>query len=200
MQNQHARDGAARATWRGEHVKPRIDTVAKQSWTDAQRALLEPLERRNRLFNIFQTLANHPQLFGQWMSFATYILRDNTLPVRDREILILRIGWLCQAEYEWAQHVVIGRRAGMTDDDFRHIQEGPGAAGLSDHERLLLLATDELHRDACISDATWNALSETYDVKQMMDLVFTVGQYNLVSMALKTFGVQLDEGLEGFEK
>jgi hypothetical protein len=65
---------------------------------------------------------------------------------------------------------------------------------------LLVRATDELHADACLSDATWQALSATYNQQQLMDLVFTVGQYNLVSMALNSFGVQLDDDLEGFEK
>lgn len=181
-------------------MNPRIPPVAAESWTPPQRELLEPLSQSGRLFNIFKTLANHPDLFRDWMPFATYVLRDNSLSRRDREIVILRIGWLCRAEYEWAQHVRIGRRAGLTDDDLRCIRQGPGAPELTDHDRLLLQATDDLHEDACISDATWQALSKTYDVRQMMDLVFTVGQYNLVSMALNSFGVQLDEGLEGFSK
>ena len=185
---------------RSRPKKPRIETVKREAWTPAQRELLEPLEKSGRLYNIFQTLANHPELQRQWMTFATYILRNNTLPPRDREILILRIGWLCEAEYEWAQHVKIGKRAGLTDDEIRQIQQGHAAPAWSEHDRLLLAATDELHADACISDATWQALAKTYDTRQMMDVVFTVGQYNLVSMALNSFGVQLDEGLKGFEK
>ena len=158
------------------------------------------MERTKRLYNVFKTMANHPDLARDWMTFATHILRRNSLGVRDREILILRIGWLCKAEYEWAQHVRLGKTAGLTDDDIRRISEGPAAQGLSDHERLLLRAADELHDDAMVSDATWKALSATYNTRQMMDLVFTVGQYNLVSMALNSFGVQLDEGLDGFGK
>jgi alkylhydroperoxidase family enzyme len=145
-------------------------------------------------------MANHPELARDWMTFATHILRRNSLPPRDREILVLRIGWLCNAEYEWAQHVRIGKRDGLTGDDIRRIGEGPQAAGLSEHDRLLLTAVDELHEDAFVSDATWQALAKSYSTEQMMDLVFTVGQYNLVSMALNSFGVQLDEGLEGFPK
>jgi 4-carboxymuconolactone decarboxylase len=202
QQNSHPKRGTqvTTADKRSRPQQPRIDTVKKESWTPAQRELLEPLEKTGRLYNIFQTLANHPTLQKEWMTFATYILRNNTLPPRDREILILRIGWLCKAEYEWAQHVRIGKRAGLTDDEIRGIQEGPAAALWNDHDRLLLKATDELHADACVSDATWQALSKNYDTRQMMDVVFTVGQYNLVSMALNSFGVQLDEGLEGFEK
>jgi hypothetical protein len=58
---------------------------------------------------------------------------------------------------------------------------------------------DELHGDAMIANATWAALSALFGSEQLMDLVFTVGQYQLVSMALNTFGVQPDEGTPGFD-
>lgn len=148
--------------------------------------------------NIFRTLAHHPKLLKRWLVFANHILGKNTLPPRDRELLILRIGFLCNAEYEWAQHVGIGRRAGLEADEIERIAEGPDARGWSDFDRAQLRAVDELKADSFISDATWEALSQRYNTQQLMDLVFTVGQYTLVSMALNTLGVQLDEGLRGF--
>lgn len=181
-------------------TKPRIEPVTSEHATDVQKQLLKGLERSGRIWNVFATIVNHPVLARDWLTFATYVLRDNTLPPREREVLILRIGWLCQSEYEWAQHVRIGKRAGLSDDDIRRISEGPTAEGLNEGDRLLLQATDELHEDACLSEPTWQKLAKVYDQRQMMDLVFTVGQYHLVSMALNSFGVQLDEGLEGFAK
>ncbi len=180
--------------------KPRIPPVTRETWTPEQQELLQPFDRDGVIFNVYSTMANHPALFRDWLQFASHVLRRNSLPERDREILILRIGWLCKSEYEWAQHVRIGKTVGLTDADIQHIMDGPDAKGVSDHDRLLLQATDELHKDAFISDATWNALSKTYSKEQMMDLVFAVGEYNLVSMALNSFGVQLDDGLEGFPK
>jgi 4-carboxymuconolactone decarboxylase len=181
-------------------AKPRIPPVPRESWTTAEATLLGPLERRGRVYNVLTTMANHPDLARDWLTFATHVLRNSTLPPRDREILILRIGWLCGSEYEWAQHVRLGKREGLGEDDLRHIRQGPGAASASPHDRLLLKAVDELHADAFITDDTWNSLCESYDTRQMMDLVFAVGQYALVSMALNSFGVQLDPGLEGFSK
>ncbi len=145
-------------------------------------------------------MANHPDLARDWLTFGSHILRRNSLPPRDREILILRVGWLCQSEYEWSQHVVIGIGAGLSDDDVRRIRGDAPTAELSEHDQRLVRAADELCEDACLSDATWDALARTYNRLQMMDLVFTVGQYNLVAMALNSFGVQLDPGLKGFEQ
>lgn len=148
--------------------------------------------------NIFRTLVRHPKLMKRWLVFANHILFKSTLPVRDRELVILRIGWLCRAEYEWGQHVIIGRAVGITDDEIARITEGPGDAGWTPFEAALLRATDELHADAMVSDETWKVLAAEYSTEQMMDLVFTIGQYALVSMALNSFGVQLDPGVEGF--
>lgn len=180
--------------------KPRIDPVEKEAWTPEQKKFLEPLEKAGYLYNVFKTMARHPDLTQAWWPFSTYILQGNSLSPRDREILVLRIGWLCNSAYEWAQHVRMGKGLGLSDDDIRRISEGPAAEGLVEHERLLLRAVDELRGDAMISDATWQGLSKTYSPKQMMDVVYTVGQYNMVSMALNSFGVQLDDDLEGFAK
>jgi len=123
---------------------------------------------------------------------------SSTIDPRARELLILRVGWLCQAEYEWGQHVIFGRKAGLTDTEIARIKRGPQAPGWTPFDAALLQAADDLHHDACISDATWAALSTEYSDVQMMDVVFAVGQYHLVSMALNSFGVQLDEGVAGF--
>jgi len=150
------------------------------------------------ILNIFRTLAHHPKLMKRWLVFGNHVLAKSTLPPRERELLILRIGWLCQSEYEFGQHTVIGKQTGLTDSEIKRVTEGPDADGWSDADRLLLQAVDELHHDAFVSDATWKSLSRHLSTEQLMDLVFAVGQYNLVSMALNTLGVQLDEGVPGF--
>jgi 4-carboxymuconolactone decarboxylase len=153
---------------------------------------------RGPILNIFRTLANHPKLTKRWLVFGNHVLARNTLPPRERELVILRIGWLCRSGYEWGQHVRIAKESGLRDDEIARIPRGPDAPGWSDAERALLRATDELRADAFVSDATWQALARDWSTQQLVDLVFAVGQYTLVSMALNTFGVQLDEGVEGF--
>jgi alkylhydroperoxidase family enzyme len=155
------------------------------------------------VLNIFRTLAHHPKLMKRWLVFGNHVLGRSTLSARHRELVILRIGFLCRAPYEWGQHVVIGLGSGLSQPEIDAIPLGPDAAPTkevrwSDLERALLRATDELHQDAMISDATWAALAKELSTQQLMDLVFTVGQYNLVSMALNTLGVQPEPGLPRF--
>lgn len=185
---------------------PRIPPLEQSQWTEAQAKELAPFKdgammfgTKLKAYNVLGTLAQHEAARQKFNVWSNHVMGDtNTLPPREREILILRIGWLCQAEYEWGQHAVIGKGVGLTDEEIARIKLGAEAPGWSAHDALLIRAADELRKDAMISDATWNALAKTYTTQQMMDVVFTVGQYNLVSMALKSFGVQLDEGVKGF--
>lgn len=175
---------------------PRLAPKPESEWDDETRALLA----RNTLgdgpvLNIFATIAHHPKLLKRWMVFGAHVLAKSTLPARDRELLILRAGWRCRSPYEWGQHVVIARNAGISDDEIARVAQGPDAEGWDDLDAALLRAADELHDDSCISDRTWAALGESYDDQQLLDVVFTVGQYQLVSMALNTLGVERDDGL-----
>jgi 4-carboxymuconolactone decarboxylase len=145
--------------------------------------------------NIFGTLAHHPDLLRRWMVFAGHIMAKNTLSPRDREILILRAGVRCGSRYEFAQHAQIAKECDMSDGEIQAtkgpVDEWPG----SDLEKALLSAADELHARQRIDDATWAKLSEAYSTEQLLDIVFTVGQYTLVSMLLNTAGVVVDEGI-----
>jgi alkylhydroperoxidase family enzyme len=178
--------------------RPRIPPLIEAEWNDDTKELLEGLRRDGQVYNIFATLARHPQLLKRWLVFGSHVLGKSSLPAREREIVILRMGWLCRAEYEWGHHVAIGRQVGLTDTEIHRITEGPDAAGLDPFEATLIQAVDELHTNTFIGDSTWQALAERYSTEQLLDLLFTAGQYKLVSMVLNSVGVQLEEGFDGF--
>lgn len=179
--------------------KPRIASLAESEWSERQGELLGPYRRNDgSVLNVLTTIARHPDLFESFMPFVLYVLEEQTLPARDREMLILRIGWLNQAKYEFGQHTLSGKQAGLTDEEILRITLGPDDPDWNEFEAALLRAADELYHDAIISDATWDTLSQHYDEKQLMDVVFTVGQYNMVCWALNSFGVQLEKGVPGF--
>jgi alkylhydroperoxidase family enzyme len=175
--------------------KQRLSMRDLSTLAPEDREAIEKNAMNGRIFNIFKVLAHHPKLVKRWTPFAGHILGKQTLPFRDRELLILRIGWLNQAEYEFAQHELIAKRGGLNDADIARIKEGPKAAGWSEKEAALMQAVDDLFERSVVSDATWTTLAESYSTEQLMDAVFTIGQYNLVSWALNSFGVPLDDFL-----
>ena len=179
--------------------RPRIPALADHELDDDQREALEPYRGgEHGAYNIFRTFAHAPRPLRRFGFWGGYILgRHNSLPPRERELVILRVGFVCKAGYEWAQHVVIGRDAGLTDDEIERIKAGADADGWSAADAALIRAVDELVGDHFISDATWTSLADDAGLndRQRMDVVFTTGQYTQVSMMLNTFGVQLDDFL-----
>jgi alkylhydroperoxidase family enzyme len=126
------------------------------------------------------------------------VLGASPLTDHDRELLILRIGWNCQAEYEWAKHVGSVGRARDHGLEPRLIAQGPGADGWSPFSVTLLILADELYRDAAVSNETWDAITADFDTRETISALMTVSTYRLVSMSLNAFGVQIletDEGL-----
>ena len=173
----------------------RVPPLPADQWDDSvDRALsvMLPPERRNpdNASNILSTFVNHPDLTKEFLRFNVHLLFNSTLPPRLRELAILRVAHRTDSPYEWAQHVKMGLREGLTDGDIADVQRGHAA---DEFDRAVLAAVDELLDTYELSDATWSALGERFDKRQRMDFVFTVGCYVTVSMALKTFGVELEQ-------
>jgi alkylhydroperoxidase family enzyme len=176
-------------------TEPRIPPVQDDTATDAQAAVLAPMAARGPVLNVFRTIAQEPDAAKAFLAWGGYVLsKRNGLAAREREIVILRTGYLCRSGYEWTQHVRIGLDSGLTEAEVAAIKVGPSAPSWNELDRLLLRASDELFHDKFVATSTWDALAQHLSRKQLMDLVFTVGQYTQVSMFLNSFGVQLDPG------
>jgi alkylhydroperoxidase family enzyme len=146
--------------------------------------------------NGFGVLLHYPALAKAFLTFNQHVAIASTLSKRQRELLILRISWLRRSEYEFVQHLVVARNAGLSDAEIERVQKGPDAAGWDALDADLVRAVDELHRDARIADPTWARLSEQLSREQLMDLVFAVGCYDVLAMVFKTFDVQLELGVQ----
>ena len=179
--------------------QPRVKPLSEDALSPEQADVLAPLGAggvipAGPVLNIFRTLAHAPKALTAFLAWGNYVLsKRNDLPAREREIVILRTGYLCKSGYEWTQHVEIGLRCGLTVDEIARIKAGP-EAGWSRPDAALIRAADELNADHFISNSTWAELLEHFSEKQAMDVVFTAGQYTQVCMMLNTFGVQLDPG------
>lgn len=171
----------------------RIQPLPYAEWDIEALSVLSP-GRKLPPNNVLGLLARHPALARAFLTFNAHLLTASTLPARTRELAILRIAWRRRCRYEWAQHVQIARRAGITDEEIAEIRAGAAT--------LISRAVDELDDDSCLSEETYRALAAELDDRQLMDLVFTIGTYGLLAVAFNTFGVELEPGLPDgdFEK
>lgn len=144
-------------------------------------------------------LLHHPALAKAFLTFNNHVAMGSTVDKRIRELLILRISWLRRSEYEYIQHLVLGRNAGLSEEELARIETGPDAPGWNQVDADLIRAVDELHADARIADSTWNRLSDHFTREQLMDIVFAIGCYEVLAMVFKTFGVQLESGVAALD-
>ena len=135
-------------------TSPRIAPLQNPEMDAEQQEIVAPMGER--VLNIFRTMIQAPKAAKGFLAWGNYVLsKKNDLPAREREIVILRIGFLCKSGYEWTQHVPIGVRAGLTEDEVARIKGGADAAGWSAADQALLRASDELHHDQFITSDTW---------------------------------------------
>ena len=139
-------------------------------------------------------LARQPDLLAPFLGWAAALALHGVLPKRDHEILALRAAYNCGSDFEWGEHAEYARGAGLTDDEIVAVAADQG--GRPPHEAALIRAADELHADATVSDGTWTELAAHYDPPQLVELLFVVGQYTMLSMVANAAAVGLPDGLD----
>jgi len=173
--------------------QPRIQPVNETNRTPEQQELIKSrVASDGGASNLESTLLQHPKLFAPHVKFSDYLLNGTSLPAQTRALLILRTAYLLGSDYVWSQHIAFARAAGLSDLQITNIEMGAGAERWSDEHRAVLRAADELRREAFIDNPTWGLLSQHYDTRQLIELVFTVGGASMTCMAANSFGVQLE--------
>ena len=181
-------------------TEPRIPPLAEAELTDEQAEIIAPILERGAVpATVIMTLMRHMPLFDSLNTLGRHIMSGSSLEPRLREILIMRVGWNTNCEYQWGQHVNMSKSAGLTPEDHARIKKGADAKGWTELESALLTAVDELTSGTMIGDATWATLAKHLGTEQLIDTIFTVGHYNTVAMALNSIGVQPEAGLPGFD-
>lgn len=175
----------------------RIPNLPREEWTDASREVCafwgEPNSwEEGSKTNIIMVMANHPELGMAYNHWGKHFLMNNSLAIRQLELVILRVSWNVKSAYEWHNHVGYALNAGITIEEIAAIREKIEDGNWSEQDAAVLQAVDELIAGGNLSDTTWATLSKYYDRKQMMDLIFTIGHYVMTSWALTTLQVGLE--------
>jgi 4-carboxymuconolactone decarboxylase len=172
---------------------PRIAPLDPAAFTDEQARLVGDWTH----LNFSKVLVRNPGMYGTFVPWLARLIAESELPVRDRQFVCLRVLELAGDTYEQTHHVVISRKCGLSDTEIGHARAGAGDS-LTDWDRTVLRAAEELHRDQTIADATWADLTERYDERQLIELVCLVGCYQTMAMLTKSLEMPLEGDLEAF--
>jgi alkylhydroperoxidase family enzyme len=187
--------------------EPRVPPIPPRRWSAAARAAIailhEPASRigldpddATHVHNLVCTQLHHPELMRPYFPFIVHLLQDLELSPRLRELAILRVGWLRQAEYEWTQHVLIARGVGLSDAEIARLTRELDESEWTPLEAAVVRATDELIGRARISDETWAALEPELGARRLIELIHVVGNYELIAMFMNSTGLQLEPDAE----
>jgi alkylhydroperoxidase family enzyme len=139
----------------------------------------------------FRTMVKHPEIFRCQVEMGAAIFKGRLSP-RERELAVLRVGWLMRAPYEWGQHVVIGKRYGVTPEEIERVLQGSAAPGWSEHEAAILRGVEELLSEQAICDETWAILAKSWDEQQLIEFPMMVGQYVATAYVQNALRIRLE--------
>lgn len=177
-------------------MQPRIQPMRREDAAPEVAALYDLMEKMgNPPPNMHLTFGKNANLYAKWLPFATYIIPASSLAPRDRQILILRSAFNWRCGYAWSQHVRISKRLSALVDAEIAALENTGTHAWTAKEAALIRACDDGAKAARIGDEAWAELARHYSEQELLDVVFTIGQYALITLALNSLAVQLDEGL-----
>lgn len=172
----------------------RMPQVGPEDFTDETRAFFA--QWTGGIFKgadqnpVLRTLAHHPHLAGLFSALNVHLLSTNTLPVKLRQIAIMRTAWITGAVYMWSSHLQTSVNSGCSPAMYAPIRNGPDDVYFTPFERVVMAATEELVRDHKIGDANWQALMAEWNDQQMLDFMFTVGTYAMVAGVMRSTGAE----------
>jgi len=166
---------------------PRVTPLLPEEISEEERAIIADVlaavsrPRPEKVSSHTAIMLRHPMLYRCHVDLGLQLYRGALAP-RHRELAILRLAWLCQAPFEWGEHVDVAKRvAGLMAEDVERVKQGAAASGWREDDRAILQAVEELFECAMICDETWSVLARHLDEKQLIELPILVGQYQGVA-------------------
>jgi len=162
---------------------------------DVETLSLEIKERLSSMpsLNVFRMAANAPASFNGFLDFASSILFESEFDARKREIAVLRVAHVTRSIYEWTQHVVVAKMAGVTEEEIEKIASEGTVTTLDEEGNLLCRVADEISRDVKLSDAALAQILNSYGNRGATELILCVSYFNMLSRFLESTRVRLEE-------
>ena len=164
----------------------RVSILSKDQVSDKWKDVFQSMEQRGvQVLNIFKVMAHCPKVGREFLRLGNATLFNGSLPPKLRELAILRVGDLTEATYEWMQHVPIGLKAGLTEEQIKTMHRWKDLPLFSDQERAVLQYTDEVAQNIRVSEETFRAVRDFLTEEQVVELTTTIGYYGMVSRILE---------------
>jgi alkylhydroperoxidase family enzyme len=173
---------------------------AAAPYSPAIQSRLDALMKGAPVLLLFKVMARDERLFTRFMDGG--LLDRGHLPLRIREIAILRVCALNGAEYEWGVHVnAFSAKAGLTEAEIAAtVGLGPAAPGWSPAERLVLELCDALQTATRVEEGLWRGLSEAFGEMALLELLLLIPKYRGVAVLTNALELELEPGAARFPR
>jgi alkylhydroperoxidase family enzyme len=174
----------------------RVPYLDRDDLPEADREIFDNLvaERHTPVGNIFRTLAHTPKLLRRFLALGGELRNGTELDPKLRELALMTVGRITQAEYEFTHHWNLARRVGVSREQLEALADFERSPLFSPAERAVMRYAAEATTNVRVSDAAWNAAMETLGLRRMMELVQNVAFYNMVVRVLVPCGVEVEPG------
>lgn len=182
--------------WTKAEERMEVPEKIKSSWIVRLASKASVFLGRKEVPDVLELMSLHPTAFLPWLYFASRLMPYGKLPARIRELIILRVGWLCRCRYEWGQHIEIGQKmARLSDEDILNIALHPEAFPDS-REQTAIRACDELIRQHFISTDTIHSLKKHFNKTLILEIMLLTGHYQMLAGILNSSGLELEPDIE----
>ena len=158
----------------------------------AQQAAQITAERGGKLLNLYKMLLQSPPVADGWRQLLTAIRQQCMIAARYRELAIMRIAVLNEADYEFAQHVPFALKEGYTEQQLAMLKTADYRVHFSPLDLQVIDYTDAMTTTIRVPQSVFDALKASFNDREMVELTATIAAYNMVSRFLEALHLDHD--------
>lgn len=162
---------------------------------DAQALFAEIAGTRGRIGPLYQMVMNSPEIARGWFAMGNAVRLRAKLDGKLRELAILLVGHLLQADYEYSHHYPFALRNGASAEQLAALPDFETSPLFDERERDVLRFAKVSTLEVVVPDAVYEAARRHFDPQEMVELAATVGFYNMVCRVIHALQIELEPGV-----